>query len=135
MHGLEHKAVTWHYRPSDAIRSLVNTAWQGDCFWFQRNTVFSNARFHIMPIGKLTNEGQCDNNFSEMPVHALRGIFELAKRSDSVPVSVADIAAARRLPPRFLEIIFNDLRQAGVVTEPSRQPGGHIWPSGNEDNG
>ena len=58
--------------------------------------------------------------------YALRGIFELAKRSADGPVTVAEIAAAQAIPPRFLEIIFNNLRQAGLVKSIRGARGGHL---------
>ena len=58
--------------------------------------------------------------------YALRGVFELAKRSAGGPISVADLAAAQAIPPRFLEIIFNDLRQSGLVKSIRGARGGHL---------
>ncbi|MDD4888988.1 MAG: Rrf2 family transcriptional regulator [Phycisphaerae bacterium] len=58
--------------------------------------------------------------------YALRGVFELARRSSTEPIAVAEIAAAQAIPPRFLEIIFADLRQAGVVKSIRGNRGGHM---------
>ena len=56
--------------------------------------------------------------------YALRAIFELAFRSTSRPVAVQEIAAAQNIPPRFLEIILNELRQVGLVASHRGNAGG-----------
>ncbi|MBN1359379.1 MAG: Rrf2 family transcriptional regulator [Sedimentisphaerales bacterium] len=57
--------------------------------------------------------------------YALRAVLELAFRGDSGPVSVQEIAGVQGIPPRFLEIILNELRQAGIVASHRGNAGGY----------
>ncbi len=63
---------------------------------------------------------------SQKSQYALRGIFELAKCDKGAPATVAELAAAQSIPHRFLELIFNDLRQAGLVKSFRGPQGGHV---------
>jgi Rrf2 family protein len=47
--------------------------------------------------------------------YALRAIYELAKRKDDGPIKVSIIANAQAIPPRFLEVILNQLKGSGLV--------------------
>ncbi len=58
--------------------------------------------------------------------YALRAIFELTKRDGSVPVRVADIAAAQDVPRRFLEAILVQLKKAGFVESRRGMRGGYL---------
>ena len=58
--------------------------------------------------------------------YALRAIFELTKRDGSVPVTVADIAAAQDVPRRFLEAILVQLKKAGFVESRRGMRGGYL---------
>jgi Rrf2 family protein len=58
--------------------------------------------------------------------YALRAIFELAKRYGKGPVRIGDIARAQAIPPRFLEVILNQLRQAGFVESRRGNEGGYF---------
>jgi Rrf2 family protein len=60
--------------------------------------------------------------------YALRAVFELAKRSGQGPVNVAEIAGAQAIPPRFLEVILNQLKQAGLVASHRGKQGGYYLP-------
>jgi Rrf2 family iron-sulfur cluster assembly transcriptional regulator len=55
--------------------------------------------------------------------YALCGIFDLAYNGSGRPVRVQTIGERQRIPYRFLEQIFQRLRQAGLVTG-KRGPGG-----------
>ncbi|UCD52577.1 MAG: Rrf2 family transcriptional regulator [Phycisphaerales bacterium] len=57
--------------------------------------------------------------------YALRAVFELAARRTATPVAVGQIADAQRIPPRFLEGILNQLRQAGLVVSHRGNSGGY----------
>lgn len=57
--------------------------------------------------------------------YALRALFELAKRQGQGPVSVAQLAEAQAIPPRFLELIVQQLRQAGYVDSRRGIQGGY----------
>jgi Rrf2 family cysteine metabolism transcriptional repressor len=58
--------------------------------------------------------------------YALRAIFELAKRNDRGPVKTAEIAEAQAIPPRFLEVILSQLKQAGFVVSQRGSKGGYL---------
>ena len=58
--------------------------------------------------------------------YGLRAIFELARRGGSEPVSVAEIARVQAIPPRFLEIILGQLKQAGYVVSRRGAQGGYL---------
>ena len=58
--------------------------------------------------------------------YALRGVFELAKRFGQGPAKVADIAEAQAIPPRFLEVILNQLKQAGFLDSRRGREGGYF---------
>lgn len=59
-------------------------------------------------------------------IYALRAIFELALRGSDEPVSTHEIAAAQRIPQRFLEIILSELRHAGLLRSKRGNDGGYI---------
>lgn len=58
--------------------------------------------------------------------YALRALFELAKRPGARPTTVGDIAAVQAIPPRFLEVILGQLRQAGFVESRRGVRGGYL---------
>ncbi len=58
--------------------------------------------------------------------YALRGIFELAKRRGSGPATVRQIASAQEIPPRFLDLIFSELRQGGFIESRRGRKGGYL---------
>lgn len=58
--------------------------------------------------------------------YALRAVFELAFRATSEPITVQEIASVQGIPARFLEIILNELRQAGVVASHRGNAGGYV---------
>lgn len=57
--------------------------------------------------------------------YALRAIFELALRPADEPRKVQDIASAQGIPPRFLEIILVELKNAGIVLSKRGSEGGY----------
>ena len=65
--------------------------------------------------------------------YALRAVFELAKRRGEGPVSIADIAEAQAIPPRFLEAILSQLRQAGIAASQRGKNGGYSLSRSPED--
>ncbi|MHC4743094.1 MAG: RrF2 family transcriptional regulator [Planctomycetota bacterium] len=58
--------------------------------------------------------------------YALKAVFELAVRSNDHPVKIHHIAAAQNIPPRFLEVILNELRHAGLVQSRRGNVGGYM---------
>ncbi len=57
--------------------------------------------------------------------YALRAVFELAKRRGNGLATVADIAKAQAVPPRFLELILRQLRQGGFIESRRGSRGGY----------
>ena len=58
--------------------------------------------------------------------YALRAVFELAKRGGRRPVKTAAVAKAQAIPPRFLEVILNQLKQTGFVDSRRGNEGGYF---------
>lgn len=58
--------------------------------------------------------------------YALRGVFELAELSFGKPVKVHRIAEAQNIPVRFLEVIFNELKHAGILESRRGSEGGYL---------
>ena len=58
--------------------------------------------------------------------YALRAVFELATVDDGRPVKTHRIAAAQNIPIRFLEVILNELRHAGIVESRRGNAGGYM---------
>jgi Rrf2 family protein len=58
--------------------------------------------------------------------YAVRAVFELAKHHGGAPMKVSQIAAAEAIPPRFLELILNELKQAGFVESRRGADGGYL---------
>jgi Rrf2 family transcriptional regulator, cysteine metabolism repressor len=57
--------------------------------------------------------------------YAVRATFELARRYGQGPVKISEIAEAQAIPPRFLEVILNQLRQGGFVQSRRGVEGGY----------
>lgn len=66
-------------------------------------------------------------SISQKCQYALRSVFELAKRHTDKPVAIGGIAAAQKIPQRFLEIILNELRQEGYVESRRGPQGGYVF--------
>lgn len=62
---------------------------------------------------------------SQKTQYALRAMFELARQQGQGPVRIADIAERQAIPPRFLEGILNQLRQAGLLRSIRGSRGGY----------
>lgn len=65
--------------------------------------------------------------------YALRAIFELGLRDPGQPVKIHEIAGAQNIPPRFLEVILNQLRHAGFVDSQRGSEGGYMLVKPVED--
>lgn len=65
-------------------------------------------------------------SISKKCIYALRAIFELSLRGGSEPVKINKIADAQDIPPRFLEVILNQLKHAGYVDSRRGKKGGYI---------
>lgn len=65
--------------------------------------------------------------------YALRAVFELALRNTGQPMKIHQIAAAQNIPPRFLEVILNELRHAGFVESRRGNTGGYLLARAADD--
>jgi Rrf2 family protein len=64
-------------------------------------------------------------NLSQRCQYALRALFELATRRGEGPIPTGEIAEAQAIPPRFLELILAQLKQAGYVESQRGAKGGY----------
>ena len=64
-------------------------------------------------------------NLSQRCQYALRALFELATRGGEGPIPAGEIAEAQAIPPRFLELILAELKQAGYVESQRGARGGY----------
>ena len=55
-------------------------------------------------------------NITAKSKYAVRGLVELAERSNGKPVSLVEVAEARGIPARFLEQLFATLRKGGILS-------------------
>ncbi len=58
--------------------------------------------------------------------YGLRAVFELARRGNEEPRKSQEIASAQGIPPRFLEIILVELKNAGFVLAKRGNNGGYV---------
>jgi len=65
-------------------------------------------------------------SLSQKCQYSLRATFELAKHYGEGPVKIADIAERQAIPARFLEVILNQLKQAGFVESRRGSAGGYV---------
>ncbi|HUS58549.1 MAG TPA: Rrf2 family transcriptional regulator [Planctomycetota bacterium] len=63
---------------------------------------------------------------SQKNQYALRAIFELAKHYGQGPVKISLIAKEQSIPPRFLEAILGQLKQAKFVDSIRGSQGGYL---------
>jgi Rrf2 family transcriptional regulator, cysteine metabolism repressor len=63
---------------------------------------------------------------SQKAQYALRATFELGKRLGSGVAKIGDVAQAQAIPPRFLEVILNQLKQGGFVESRRGVQGGYL---------
>jgi Rrf2 family protein len=80
----------------------------------------------IIPIVLVDILQEYDMQVSLKCQYALRAIFELARRNDSRPAKIAEIAEAQAIPPRFLEVILSQLKQGGFVESRRGSEGGYL---------
>ncbi|MEM7395159.1 MAG: Rrf2 family transcriptional regulator [Verrucomicrobiota bacterium] len=59
-------------------------------------------------------------------IYALKAVLELARRESKGPVPICMIAEAQHIPPRFLEGILRQLKQAGYTESNRGKEGGYF---------
>jgi Rrf2 family protein len=57
--------------------------------------------------------------------YAIHALFDMAFYASASPTQVKDIAVRQRIPERFLEQIFQDLKRAGLVASKRGPNGGY----------
>ncbi len=57
--------------------------------------------------------------------YALRAVLDLAGREGGPPAPIAEIAAAQKIPQRFLEVILRQLKQNGITDSFRGKDGGY----------
>ncbi len=65
-------------------------------------------------------------HISQKCQYTLRALFELAKHYGGEPVSAAEIAEAQAIPPRFLELILQSLKNSREVDSRRGNYGGYV---------
>jgi Rrf2 family transcriptional regulator, cysteine metabolism repressor len=65
-------------------------------------------------------------NISVKGDYALHAILDLALRSKSDPIKIADIAKRQKIPQKFLELILATLKQGGFVESRRGAEGGYL---------
>lgn len=63
---------------------------------------------------------------SKKCLYALSAVFELAARNSNKPVKVRQLAGAQGIPVRFLEVILNELKRAGILESRRGKEGGYL---------
>jgi len=63
--------------------------------------------------------------FSTQSRYGVRAIFDIAYHGGAQPVQVKDIARRQDISPRYLEQIFQKLRDAGIVSSKRGPTGGY----------
>jgi Rrf2 family transcriptional regulator, cysteine metabolism repressor len=58
--------------------------------------------------------------------YALRAVLELSKHYGLGPLKISEIARTQAIPPRFLEVILNHLKQSHLVESRRGSDGGYI---------
>ena len=59
--------------------------------------------------------------------YAVRALAELARRGQSTPVPIGEIARAREIPVQFFEGLFATLRRAGILQSQRGVKGGYTF--------
>jgi Rrf2 family protein len=63
---------------------------------------------------------------SKRSEYALRALMDLASRPPGEPIPLKELAAANNLPTKFLEQIFSQLRNSGIVHSQPGARGGYL---------
>ena len=58
--------------------------------------------------------------------YAIKALVRLALANGDAPVAARDIVAFTGIPPKFLEQVMHDLRQAGLVESRRGKGGGYV---------
>jgi Rrf2 family transcriptional regulator, cysteine metabolism repressor len=65
-------------------------------------------------------------HISQKCQYTLRALYELAKHYSAAPINAAEIAEAQAIPPRFLELILQGLKDSWQVESRRGNNGGYV---------
>jgi Rrf2 family protein len=63
---------------------------------------------------------------SKKTIYGLQAVILLAKRQETGPVLITDLASEGRIPKKFLEAILLELRKEGILNSKKGKGGGYI---------
>ena len=63
---------------------------------------------------------------SKKTIYGLQAAILLAKRKDSGPALITDLAREGRIPKKFLEAILLELRKSGILNSKKGKGGGYV---------
>src|ERR1700685_2812770 len=63
---------------------------------------------------------------SKKTIYGLQGAIILAKRHDSGPALITDLAREGRIPKKFLEAILLEIRKEGILNSKKGKGGGYV---------
>jgi len=63
---------------------------------------------------------------SKKTIYGLQAVILLAKRQDSGPVLITDLAHEGRIPKKFLEAILLELKKNGILNSKKGKGGGYV---------
>jgi len=63
---------------------------------------------------------------SKKTIYGIQAVIILAKRYDSGPVLITDLACEGRIPKKFLEAILLELRKNGILNSKKGKGGGYV---------
>ena len=70
---------------------------------------------------------------SKKTIYGLQAAIILAKRYDSGPVLITDLAREGRIPKKFLEAILLELRKNGILNSKKGKGGGYVLGKNPQD--
>jgi len=70
---------------------------------------------------------------SKKTTYGLQAVIILAKRYDSGPVLITDLAREGRIPKKFLEAILLELRKEGILNSKKGKGGGYVLAKAPQD--
>ena len=88
------------------------------------------ARRRMLQCGRISSVARIGTNglrLTKKSKYAVRALMELAIDGCGSPMGVYDIARRQRIPERFLEQIFGDLRRAGILESHRGAHGGFCF--------
>jgi len=70
---------------------------------------------------------------SKKTIYGLQAVILLAKRYDSAPALITDLAREGRIPKKFLEAILLELKKGGILNSKKGKGGGYVLGKNPQD--